>query len=190
MYNHIRGTVISCSPGRVVIEAGGVGYDVTVPLSATPKTPKPGQEVTVLTHLVVREDMHQLIGFFTEESRTLFRKLISLQGVGPSLALQVVGAVTPGEFALAVERQDATYLKRIKGIGGKKANQILLGLKGAKLHLSPDAADGAPSGLAADAVAALQTMGMQEREALARVNKVITEHPDAGLEDLIKKALR
>ncbi len=141
MYNHIRGTLTHKSPSRIVIEAGGIGYEATVPLSAGNKLPAVGQEATLLLHLVIREDDMRLIGFADEDQRELFRRLITLSGVGPAMALQILSGMSPQEFAVAVERQDAGALRKIKGVGEKTAKRIILELKGAKtmhanLHLT------------------------------------------------------
>jgi len=187
MYNHLHGIVAESTPTRIVVEVGGVGYDVTVPLSVSRRAPRPGQEIRLLTHLVVREDELQLVGFLEEDERRLFRTLVAVQGVGPALALRVLSSMTPAEFAAAVERQDAAGLRRIKGIGEKTAKRLILELKGAKTVVN---AVGAAAGGAADAVAALQAMGMSQVEAIERVDRVLAENPDLKVEELIKKALQ
>jgi Holliday junction DNA helicase RuvA len=189
VYNHIRGTLTEKSPSRVVIEAGGVGYDITVPLSAGGKLPPVGREATVLLHLVVREDEMRLIGFADDGQRSLFRKLITLSGVGPSMALQILSGMSPEEFRIAVEKQDAGALRKIKGVGEKTAKRIILELKGAKTILP--AGDGvALAGEAGEAAAALVALGLSQAEAADRVEKALAKTPDAGVEDLIKAALR
>ncbi len=189
MYNHIRGVIVQKSPSRVVVEAGGVGYDITVPLSAGSRLPKQGEEATVLLHLVVREDEMRLIGFAGAEERELFRRLIGLSGVGPSMALQILSGMTPRDFALAVERQDAGALRKIKGVGEKTAKRIILELKGAKTVLPADGAD-VPQGAGAEAAAALMALGLSQNEAAARVEKALRDAPGLPVEDLIKAALR
>jgi Holliday junction DNA helicase RuvA len=191
MYNHLRGTLIENRINRLIVETGGVGYAINVPLSTSQRAPKPGAEIIVFTHLVVREDALLLYGFLTEEERALFRVLIGLSGVGPSLATQVLSAVSPRDFALAIERQDVTMLKKIKGVGAKKASQIMVGLKGAKMLLSPDE-DAGPAlvGVAGDAVAALEAMGVPQREAIARVEKVMAGKSGLALEDVVRQALQ
>jgi holliday junction DNA helicase RuvA len=190
MYNHLKGAVAEVSPTRIVVDVGGVGYDVTVPLSVSRRAAKIGGEIRLLTHLVVREDSLQLVGFLDEEERRLFRTLINLQGVGPALALRVLSSCTPQEFAVAVERQDAASLRRIKGVGEKTAKRIILELKGAKTVLPAGVASGAPSGPATDAVMALEAMGVPQREAVERVEHVLAEEPGLALEELVKRALR
>lgn len=189
MYNHIRGILTHKAPSRIVVEAAGVGYEITVPLSAGRRLPAVGSEATVLTHLVVREDEMRLIGFADQDERELFRRLITLSGVGPSMGLQILSGMTPQEFALAVERQDAGALRKIKGVGEKTAKRIILELKGAKTVL-PAGPDNMPEGAAAEAVAALMALGLSQNEAVDRVEKAKQKHPEAEVEDLIKAALR
>lgn len=189
MYNHIRGMLVKKSPSRVVVEAGGVGYDITVPLSAGSRLPAAGKEAIVLVHLVVREDEMRLIGFASEDERELFRRLINLSGVGPSMALQILSGMSPQEFALAIERQDAGALKKIKGVGEKTAKRIILELKGAKTIL-PAGDASMPEGNASEAAAALMALGLSQGEAAERVEKAARANPDATVEDLIKAALR
>lgn len=190
MYEHIRGTITHKSPSRIVVEANGIGYDVTVPLSVSRRLPPAGREAVVLTHLVVREDELRLIGFADQDERDLFRRLIDLSGVGPAMALQILSAMAPQDFVLAVERQDAAALKRIKGVGEKTAKRIILELKGAKTVL-PEGAGALPDGSApAEAVAALMALGVPQNEAAARVEKALAAQPDLGVEDLIRASLR
>ncbi len=189
MYNHIRGTLTHKSPSRVVVEVSGLGYEITVPLSAGGRLPPVGSEATVLLHLVVREDELRLIGFADAEQRELFRRLIALSGVGPSMALQILSGMSPQEFAVAVERQDAGALRKIKGVGEKTAKRIILELKGAKTIL-PAGGEKDLSGSAGEAAAALVALGLSQNEAADRVEKALAKAPDAGVEELIKAALR
>lgn len=189
MYNHLRGTVVNVVPGKIIIDTHGIGWEVLAPLSTTGKI-RSGQECTVLTHLIVREDAMILYGFLTEEERALFRRLIALSGVGAATAAQILSSVSPNDFLLAIEKQDAGFLKKIKGIGEKTAKRIILELKGAKM-LMP-AADGAPAldGTAGDAVMALMTLGVSEKEAAARVEKALQKDPGMTLDALVTAALQ
>lgn len=189
MYNHLRGILCKKSPSRIVLEASGVGYDITIPLSASSCLPGVGEEAMVLVHLVVREDEMRLIGFTTEEQRELFRRLITLSGVGPSLALQILSGMSPQEFAVAIERQDTAALKKIKGVGDKTAKRIILELKGAKTVL-PAGEAGMPEGNAAEAAAALMALGLSQGEAVERAEKASSGNPGLSVEELIKAALR
>lgn len=191
MYNHLKGKVISSKPGNVILEtAGGIGWDLHTPLS-TSDFCRNGQDVTLLTHLVVREDAQLLYAFATEDERSLFRTLIGLSGVGAATAVQILSSVKPADFMIAIERQDTAFLKKIKGIGEKTAKRIILELKGAKTML-PDSAGGEKTlgGIGGDAVMALQAMGLPPKEALARVEKTLSKEPDLSLEDLVRKSLQ
>ncbi|MDR1613214.1 MAG: Holliday junction branch migration protein RuvA [Planctomycetota bacterium] len=190
MYNHIRGTVVHKSPSRAVLEAGGIGYELTIPLSSSGRVPPPGNEATVLVHLIVREDELRLIGFASEEERSLFRRLIDLSGVGPAMALQILSGMTPQEFLQAVERQDAGALKKIKGVGEKTAKRIILEMKGAKTILPRDDPGTAPSGAPGEAAQALVALGVSPNEAAQRVERALRDAPDATVEELIRAALR
>jgi len=191
VYHHLRGVVTQVRPARVVIEAGGVGYDVVVPLSVSRRMPEAGQPVVILTHLVVKDDALQLVGFLADEERELFRRLIGVSGIGPATALQVLSAATPKEFLTAVERQDAAFFKRIKGIGEKTAKRLILELKGAKTVLPDGDGNAAAAGsIAFDAQQALAALGVPPAEAAARVEKALAGDPGLALEDLIKAALR
>ena len=193
MYNHLRGTIIKVLPGRLILETGGVGWDMHVPVSTSGKF-SVGREALILTHLAVREDDISIYGFATEDERELFRILIGISGVGASTAIQILSSASPKDFFLAIEKQDTKFLKTIKGIGEKTAKRIILELKGAKTRLTDDAAGGdhlAGMGEAAtDAVKALQTMGIPEKEGIARVEKVLAGGENYGLEELIRRSLQ
>ena len=189
MYDHIRGAITGKMPGRLIIEAGGIGYEVFVPLRDSGRFPGIGAETVILLHLVVREDELRLVGFADSDERDLFRRLIGLSGVGPAMALQILSDVSPSDFALAVERQDAAALRKIKGVGEKTAKRIILELKGAKTILPPG--DGqAVAGPVAEAAAALVALGISSAEATARVEKAARKSSGLPVEELIKAALR
>lgn len=192
MYDFLRGTVVRSLPGRIILGVGGVGYDLIAPLSTSTAVGKPGTEVMLLVHLVVREDDMRLYAFLTEDERALFRTLIGVSGIGATTAVQILSSTSPKEFLVAIEKQDATFLKRIKGIGEKTAKRIILELKGAKTLLLPGGEAEAKSldGAAGDAVLALQAMGIPQKEAVVRVEKVLSREPGLVLEDIIKTALR
>ncbi|MDR3211340.1 MAG: Holliday junction branch migration protein RuvA [Planctomycetota bacterium] len=189
MFNHIRGRLAHKTTTQIVVEVGGIGYEINIPLSALRRLPDVGQEVTIITHLIVREDDLRLVGFLSQEERDLFRRLIELSGVGPGMALQILSGMTPQDFLLAVERQDSESLRKIKGVGEKTAKRIILELKGAKTQLPPGLPL-VPEGIPGEASAALIALGMPQNEAVARVNKIWEDNPNLTLEELIKLALR
>ncbi len=130
MISFLRGTVAELLPMRLIIEAGGVGYDVHIPLSTYDKLPPPGSEAKVLTHLQVREDAHVLYGFATAEERDLFLLLLNnVSGVGPKLALAVLNGITPVRFRGLVVAGDIAALSQVKGVGKKTAERIVVELR-------------------------------------------------------------
>ncbi|MHC4874404.1 MAG: Holliday junction branch migration protein RuvA [Planctomycetota bacterium] len=195
MFHHIKGTLIKSTPTQAVIETGGVGYLLTISLSTKEKLTAQGSECMLLCHFSVSENAQNLYGFASEEERTLFRALISVSGVGPATGMQILSGTSPEEFARAVENQDHTALKKIKGIGEKTAKRIIVELKGiaAISMLGASAGQGsvAPaSDTASAAKRALETLGVNPREASTRVEKVLSKNPDIALEELIKLALQ
>lgn len=199
MFHHIKGTLVKITPTQAIIDVGGVGYMLTVSLSTKDNMPPVGSECMLLAHFSVSENSQTLYGFAMEEERTLFRALISISGVGPSTAMQILSGTKPDEFARAVENQDHTALKKIKGIGDKTAKRIIVELKGmssiAMLGSKVSGAVGVEAGGAAPDVAtaakaALETLGLNPREAALRVEKVLSANPDTSLEDLIRLALQ
>jgi len=195
MYDYIEGKLAERRPARVVIEAGGVGYDLAVPLSVDFAV-KDGR-VRAWTHLVVREDAHLLFGFPSRELRELFRLLLEVRGVGPAVALAVLSSLPGDELVRALTAQDATPFLRVKGVGKKTAEQILLDLrdKAGRVELGAPRGTLTPQAPAAsraieDAVRALVSIGYSDKEARKSVEKAAAEAKDADLETLVRTALQ
>jgi Holliday junction DNA helicase RuvA len=184
----LSGKLLAKNPPQVMLEVGGVGYEIEVPMSTFYGLPATGESATVHTHLVVREDAHVLYGFATLEERGAFRQLIRISGVGARTALAVLSGLTVPELAQAVALQDPARLVKVPGIGRKTAERLLLELKG-KL------ADALPAGISAggggDVLNALLGLGYSEKEALAAVKGLppglaVTEGIRAALKALAK----
>jgi Holliday junction DNA helicase RuvA len=199
MYEFLEGEVAGRAPARLVVDVRGVGYDVLVPLSA--RFPEKGR-VRVWTHLVVREDAHVLYGFAERSTRDLFRVLLLVRGVGPVAALSILSGLSPEELVAAVVHEDKKALTRVKGIGDKTAGQILLDLADKAPRLvrefapagaaaaakPPDAAVLDPT--AADAVAALLSIGYSEKEARKAVEGALDRAgAPQDLEAIVRAAL-
>jgi Holliday junction DNA helicase RuvA len=186
MIGRLSGTLIEKFPPAVLVDVGGVGYDVDVPMSTFYALPDTGAKVTLLTHLAIREDAHVLYGFLTAAEREAFRQLIKISGVGARIALAVLSGMTVAELAQAITLQEAGRLTRIPGIGKKTAERLLLELKG-KLgadlgtHATP-VADGQ-----ADILNALLALGYSDKEALAALK---TLPAGVGVSDGIRQALK
>ncbi len=182
---------------RLIIEAGGVGYDVHIPLSTYDKLPPVGSETKILTHLQVREDAHILYGFATPEERDLFLLLLNnVSGVGPKLALAILNGSTPVKFRGLVVAGDIAALSKIKGVGKKTAERIIVELRDKVGVSAAWEAASAERGLSAeeqqvnDAVLALISLGYKQAEAHKEVRGIHEKEPKATVEELIKEALK
>src|SRR6266571_4080781 len=129
MIGRLAGTLLEKNPPQIVVEAGGVGYEVEVPMSTFYNLPASGERIALLTHLVVREDAHLLYGFATESERVAFRQLLKISGVGARTALSVLSGLTVEELYHAVASEDAARLIKVPGIGRKTAERLLLELR-------------------------------------------------------------
>lgn len=198
MITYLHGKLIEALPTQAIIEVGGVGYDVLIPLSSYDKLPSPGQPVKILTHLVVREDAHVPYGFMTATERELFRLLIhTVSGIGPKIALNILSGITITAFRGAVAGGDARMLSQISGVGKKTAERIIIELKD---KIGPGGALEAHSAQRAlsvdeqkinDAVLALVALGYKPAEAheTIRATQAVLG-PAAGVEELVRASLR
>lgn len=188
MIGRLQGQLVEKSPPLVMLDVSGVGYEVDVPMSTFYQLPALGERVTLLTHMVVREDAHQLFGFLTVEERATFRQLIRISGVGPRMALSLLSGLSVAELAQAVSQQQSGRLVKVPGIGKKTAERLLLELKG---KLGPDLAVVAGATIQndaqADIVQALVALGYNEKEAGAALKQL---PKDVGVSEGIKLALK
>lgn len=188
MIGRIRGILIEKHPPRVLVDCHGVGYEIDAPMSTIWALPELNQEVILHTQLVVREDAQNLYGFATLAERELFQSLLKVSGIGARMALAVLSGMQADEFIACVQRNDATRLTTLPGIGKKTAERLMLELKG-KLGPELPAAAGAPAPAehAADVLRALLSLGYSEREATLAARQV---PPEAGVSEGIKHALK
>ena len=186
MIGRIEGTLVEKNPPQVVVMSHGVGYEIDVPMSTFYGLPRTGETVTLLTHLVVREDAHLLYGFSTASERTAFRQLLKISGVGPKVALSVLSGLSVDDLAVAVASQDASRLTKIPGIGKKTAERLVLELRD-KLPVAVTATAAQASAAGGEVISALLALGYNEREAAAAVKPLPA---DLALADAIRQALR
>jgi Holliday junction DNA helicase RuvA len=192
MIGRIAGTLLEKNPPQILIDVGGIGYEVDVPMSTFYNLPNVGEKVALVTHLVVREDAHLLFGFLTEAERALFRQLLKISGIGARTALSVLSGLSVTELAQAVALQETGRIVKIPGIGKKTAERLLLELKG-KLPVTGMAAaklgagETAPPNAASDILNALLALGYNEREALGAMKALPA---DASVSDGIRLALK
>lgn len=186
MIGRITGTLIELSPPTVCVQAGGLGYEIDVPMSTLYKLPPAGQTVTLHTHLAIREDAHVLYGFATPAERAAFRALIKVSGIGARTALSVLSGLSVEDLADAVERQESGRLVKVPGIGKKTAERLLLELKG-KPVFAGAIASAAPAGVSDDVRQALLALGYNDKEATATLQKLPADLP---VGEAIRQALK
>ncbi|MGN0891056.1 MAG: Holliday junction branch migration protein RuvA [Candidatus Spyradenecus sp.] len=193
---HLRGTVLEKTPAGIVLECGGVGYALTVPLSTFDRLPATGQEASLEIHHLVREDDQLLFGFASERERTFFRALLGITGIGPKLALAVLSGLTPGELAAAIAEGDVRRLSSISGVGKKTAERIIVELKDKIDPLEAMSLRGQERGEAEappalrDAILSLVALGNKPDDARAMVQAAFEKNPKATVQELIRLALR
>ncbi len=186
MIGKLTGTLNDKNPPQIIVDCGGVGYEVQVPMGTFYNLPAEGHKVSLLIHFVVREDAQLLYGFGTAQEREAFRELIKISGVGPRTALSILSGMSVPELAQAVTLQEAGRLIKVPGIGKKTAERLLLELKG-KLGADIGAVAGGAPDSQADILQALLALGYSDKEA-ALALKALPK--DVGVSDGIKLALK
>lgn len=198
MITFLDGVLAESLPTQIVLEAGGVGYEILIPLSSYDRLPAPGTRVKILTHLAIREDAHVLYGFATKAERDLFRLLIAhVSGVGPKLALAVLSGMSVENFKAAAVAGDVAAISRISGIGKKTAERMVVELKdkvGVSAEWEAASAANAPGAGATamhDAVLALISLGYKQVDAHKAVKAAAAKAGGASSsEDLVRGALQ
>lgn len=204
MIGRIRGILIEKQPPDIVIETGGVGYEVQLPMTSFYQLPDTGQEAVVYIHFVVREDAQLLFGFADKSERALFRELIKVNGVGPKLALTILSGMSAAQFIQCVSIDDYSALVKLPGVGKKTAERLVIEMRDRLKKLS-EQNDGSshlpqanvsphestfvvPNDVKGDALSALVALGYKPAQAIKVVNSVYKA--GASSEELIREALR
>ncbi|GAB4344949.1 MAG: Holliday junction branch migration protein RuvA [Gammaproteobacteria bacterium] len=198
MIGRLRGRLAEKHPPRLLLDVNGVGYEVEAPMSTFYQLPELGAEVTLHTHLVVREDAQSLFGFYTERERLLFRNLIKVSGVGPRVAIAILSGISTDDFVVCVNHNDSAALTRIPGIGKKTAERLIVEMRDRLADWEqPAAAMVAPGGggdrtgpasAVQDAVSALIALGYKAQEASKMVRSVAEE--GLSSDEVIRRALQ
>jgi Holliday junction DNA helicase RuvA len=192
----LRGPILEKHPNQVIVEAGGVGYDVQIPISTYTSLPNAGAIVSLRIHTHVREDALMLYGFFTLDEKLVFEQLISVSGIGPKLAITVLSGLATPDLVAAIRTSDIARLVRIPGVGKKTAERIVLELKdklkvldgGGKTTAAPEPI-GSLSVLESDVLSALQNLGCSRPAAEEAIRKAKLKVADEGFEPLFRTAL-
>jgi Holliday junction DNA helicase RuvA len=193
MIGSVRGRIATKTPPQLMVDVGGIGYELEAPMSTFFHLPAVGQEVSLLTHLVVREDAHVLYAFGTESERRLFRSLIKVSGVGPKIALALLSGISVEAFSRCVVNEDITALTKVPGIGRKTAERLVIEMRDrlkdsdtpASVGMLPDAAAASPE---SEAFGALVALGYRPAEA-TRLLKAAGPGTHST-EELIRRALQ
>jgi Holliday junction DNA helicase RuvA len=185
LIGRISGKLIARHPPQVIVDVQGIGYEIDVPMSTFYQLPATGSDVTLFTHLLVREDAHLLYGFASEQERHVFRQLLKISGVGARTALSVLSGMSIGDLYDAVSTQDSARLIKVPGIGKKTAERLLLELKD-KLDVTVVAANSAGAN-GGDILNALQALGYNEKEAAWAVKQLPA---GTAVADGIRQALK
>ncbi|NEV61967.1 Holliday junction branch migration protein RuvA [Thiorhodococcus minor] len=197
MIGRLRGEILIKRPPQLLLEVGGVGYELEAPMSTFYELPAVGETVTLITHLAVREDAQILYGFIRESDRALFRALLKVSGVGARMALAILSGMDAARFGQCVEQEDATALTRIPGIGKKTAQRLVIEMRD-RIPAADAQAQGLPmpiGGLAddrdqamADAVSALVALGYRSPDA-SRMARAVDDGAKTS-EEIIRAALK
>ncbi|MDE3157511.1 MAG: Holliday junction branch migration protein RuvA [Acidobacteriota bacterium] len=188
----LRGVLLEKHPNQVIVETGGVGYDVTIPVSTFTHLPNPGAEVRLRIHTHVREDALALYGFLTEDEKGLFEKLIVVSGIGPTLAVKILSGMTAPELVHGIRRGEVERLVRIPGVGKKTAERMVLELRDKLPPVTseePEVAAAALSAIDQDVLSALLNLGCARPQAEGAVRKAKAAGAPAEFEPFFRRAL-
>lgn len=188
----LRGVLLEKHPNQVIVETGGVGYDVTIPVSTFTHLPNPGAEVRLRIHTHVREDALALYGFLTEDEKGLFEKLIVVSGIGPTLAVKILSGMTAPELVHGIRRGEVERLVRIPGVGKKTAERMVLELRDKLPPVTseePEVVAAALSAIDQDVLSALLNLGCARPQAEGAVRKAKAAGAPAEFEPLFRRAL-
>tara|TARA_B100000287_G_scaffold243169_1_gene228586 strand:+ start:249 stop:830 length:582 start_codon:yes stop_codon:yes gene_type:complete len=190
MITQIKGKLIEKSPTSLVVDCNGIGYEINISLNTFSQIPN-GESIKLFTHLQVKEDAHILFGFHTLIERSIFRLLISVSGIGTSIARTMLSSLKPEQIQRAIVNEDLQKIKGIKGIGLKTAQRVLIELKDkVKLLNGNDEIPSLESNTIKDeALSALEVLGYSRRSSENVIDNLIQSNPDSSLEELIKDAL-
>lgn len=194
MIAHLRGRVLRKGPQEVVVDVGGVGYRVNIPVSTFYRVGEEGDELSLRIHTQVREDTLALFGFLTAAEQEVFERLIAVAGVGPKLAVGILSGIDVGDFVAALRSNDLARLTRIPGVGKKTAERLVLELKDkmpAILAGEPEAAaPPPPASPKDDLLSALANLGYSRPEVERAVDRALAEGGAGRFEDLLRRALQ
>lgn len=189
MITHLNGRLVEKTPTALIIECGGIGYEVKISLNSFSKIGA-DEAVKIFTQFVVREDAQLLYGFVEKEEREMFNLLTSVSGIGPNTAMIMLSSLTPSDIAQAITSEDVATIQSVKGIGQKTAQRVIVDLKDKmlKFEVSDENVTSSNNTIRFDALTALISLGFDKKKAEKALNKVLKDQETVEL--LIKDALR
>ena len=191
MITHLKGKLVEKNPTYAIIECNGVGYYLNISLNTYTQIPD-SELVTLYTQLIVREDAHTLYGFSTTLEREIFKLLISVSGIGPSIGRTMLSSLTTEEIQNALASENVAVIQSVKGIGVKTAQKVIIELKDkiVKTYNIEETSASLNNTVKEEALSALEVLGFIKRQAEKVVTSILKESPDASVEKLIKLALK
>ena len=192
MITHIKGKLVEKTPTHAIVDCNGVGYFLNISLNTFSKIPD-AENVLLYTHLSIREDAHTLFGFIDKLEREIFKLLISVSGVGPSIARTMLSSMTSQQIQQAIASEDIPTIQSAKGIGAKTAQRVIIDLKDKIVKTYSIDEDSIPvshNTIKNEALSALEVLGYTRRQVDKLVQKITQTNPDISLEELIKQALK
>jgi len=191
MITHIQGKMVEKNPDHVVVECNGLGYHVNISLQTFANIPDQ-ENLKLYTYLVIREDAHILFGFYSKTEREIFKMLISVSGVGPSIGMTMLSSMDTEEIQHAIGNEDVSKIQSVKGIGLKTAQRVIVDLKD-KILKSYEISEDLPSSnntIKIEALSALEVLGFSRKKIEKVIQVILQNSPDISLEELIKQALK
>jgi len=191
MITHIRGRLIEKNPTYAIIEANGIGYFLNISLNTFSQIPD-NESVLLYTHLSIREDAHTLFGFINKTEREIFKLLISVSGVGPSIARTMLSSMNTDEIQHAIGSGNVSLIQSVKGIGAKTAQRVLVDLKDkiAKTYIADEVSVTQSNTIKNEALSALEVLGFAKKQSEKIVDKILLQDTTLSVEVLIKNALK
>ncbi|MAV00120.1 MAG: Holliday junction branch migration protein RuvA [Flavobacteriaceae bacterium] len=191
MITHVKGRLVEKAPTSVIIECNGIGYLINISLHTFSQIPD-NENLKLFTHLQIKEDSHTLYGFFTIKEREIFRLLISVNGIGSSIARTMLSSISPDQIIEAISRENVSLIQSVKGIGSKTAQRVIIDLRDKILKVY-DLDEGFASvnnTNREEALSALEVLGINKKSSERLVDKIVVETPDISVESIIKETLK
>ena len=191
MITHIQGKLVEKNPTEVVIDCNGVGYFINISLHTFSLLPD-SENLKLYTHLQIKEDSHSLFGFVEKQERELFRLLVSVSGIGASIARTMLSSLSPSNIIQAIASNDVATVQSIKGIGAKTAQRVILDLKDKvlKIYSLDEVSTSSYNTNKEEALSALEVLGYNRKSSEKVIDKIINENPNASVELIIKQAFK